>query len=253
MLLNTDHFHGQQPQIPDDVFKTIVGECDCVSQVVKKCNKANSVTENKKILKRIEDLDIDVSHFKNRKIRTIYKPGGKLDAIDDETFKTLVKDNTTWVDLSNACGFHRSSGRQPLISRMEKLGLNTNHFDTQVMPADKNFVVDSKYANTKEIKKRLQRDFDVPYECVACKNQNFTKSDDGVLMWNNKEIVLQLEHKNGIPNDNRLENLEFLCPSCHSQTSTFCGGNGKKHKASQAWLEEGKTCHAPGSIASLLN
>ena len=105
----------------------------------------------------------------------------------------------------------------------------------------------------REIKKRLQRDFDWVYACGACNNQNFTKSDDGVLMWNNKEIVFQLEHKNGIPNDNRIENLEFLCPSCHSQTSTFCGGNGKKYKAGQKWLEEGKTSYAPGSIASLLN
>jgi hypothetical protein len=252
MCLNTDHFHGQKPQIPDDVFKTIVSECDCVSQVDKKCSNSNSVKEHKKILKRIEDLDIDISHFKNRKIRTIYKSGGKLDAIDDETFKTLVNDNTTWIDLSTACGFHRSSGRQPLISRIEKLGLNTNHFDTQVTPSDKIFVVDSQYQFTPGIKKRLLLEFDLPYECAACKNQAFTKSD-GVLMWNNKEIVLQLEHKNGIHNDNRIENLEFLCPSCHSQTSTFTGRNGKKPRTMQSWLKDGKTCHTPGSIASLLN
>ncbi len=138
------------------------------------------------------------------------------------------------------------------MRRIEKLGLNTNHFDIKVMPADKVFVKDSRYAYRKEIKKRLQRDFDLPYECAACKNEHFTMSD-GLLMWNKKEIVLQLEHKNGINNDNRLENLEFLCPNCHSQTSTFTGRNSKKYRAGQAWLEEGRASHPPGSIASLLN
>jgi hypothetical protein len=34
-----------------------------------------------------------------------------------------------------------------------------------------------------------------------------------------------LEHVNGINNDHSLENLCFLCPNCHSQTSTYCGKN----------------------------
>jgi Zn finger protein HypA/HybF involved in hydrogenase expression len=187
-----------------------------------------------------------------RKTRSPPKFPNKVDVIDDETFKTLVKDNTKWSNLSMACGYDQAGGRNFLASRIEKHGLNTNHFDDDVIPSDKIFVVDSRYTCNGEIKKRLLRDFDRSYECVACNNEHFTKCD-GVLMWNNKEIVLQLEHKNGNNTDNRLENLEFLCPSCHSQTSTFGGGNSKKYKAGQAWLEEGKTSHAPGSIASLLN
>ena len=34
--------------------------------------------------------------------------------------------------------------------------------------------------------------------------------------------MLQLHHKNGNPLDDRLENLQILCPNCHSQTDTFC-------------------------------
>jgi hypothetical protein len=248
MRLNIEHFRGQQPIIPDDVFKTIVQESDCLNQVQKKCN-----ISWEKILDRIEYLCIDTTHFKKTRKCTV-NLHNKVDTIDDETFKTLVNNNTTWTNLSIACGFNGngSGGRQHIISRIEKLGLNTNHFDTQVTPSDKIFVVDSQYQNSIGIKKRLLREFNLPYECAACKNQAFTKRD-GVLLWNNKEIVLQLEHKNGNRTDNRLENLEFLCPSCHSQTSTFTGRNKKKFRAMQSWVEEGKTSHAPGSIASLLN
>ena len=177
-----------------------------------------------------------------------------MDAIDDETFKMLVKNNRTWTNIIRACGYAgcNSDHKKKVVMRIEKLGLDINHFDNDVIPADKFFVLDSQYTDGREIKKRLIRDFDRAYECAACKNQAFTKSD-GVLMRNKKEIVLQLEHINGINNDNRLENLRFLCPSCHSQTSTFTGRNNKKYKAGQKWLEEGKTCHVPGSIASLLN
>jgi fibronectin-binding autotransporter adhesin len=38
-----------------------------------------------------------------------------------------------------------------------------------------------------------------------------------------------------------------------SGTNTYAGANTKKHKARQSWLEDGKTSHVPGSIASLLN
>lgn len=50
------------------------------------------------------------------------------------------------------------------------------------------------------------------YECAKC-----GLSDE----WHGEVLVLQLEHKNGINNDHRLENLCFLCPNCHSQTLTW--------------------------------
>lgn len=39
--------------------------------------------------------------------------------------------------------------------------------------------------------------------------------------YNRKPLSLQLDHINGINDDNRISNLRFLCPNCHSQTDTF--------------------------------
>lgn len=49
----------------------------------------------------------------------------------------------------------------------------------------------------------------------------------GISEWNGKSLVCHLEHVNGNHKDNRLENLKILCPNCHSQTETYCRGQGK--------------------------
>lgn len=58
-------------------------------------------------------------------------------------------------------------------------------------------------------------------------------------IWNEKPIVLELDHKNGNSRDNRIENLRLLCPNCHSQTPTFRGrgiNSGKKRVSDEDLL-----------------
>ena len=46
--------------------------------------------------------------------------------------------------------------------------------------------------------------------------------------WRNEPLVLQLNHIDGDSANWRPENLEILCPNCHTQTSTYAGRNARK-------------------------
>jgi len=83
---------------------------------------------------------------------------------------------------------------------------------------DEILIENSTYQNGTRLKKRLVSEGVLEYKCSGenCKVGN---------EWNGKPITLQLDHANGIHNDNRIENIRFLCPNCHSQTGTFSGKN----------------------------
>lgn len=64
---------------------------------------------------------------------------------------------------------------------------------------------------TSKLSKRLVKEGYKKYQCEEC----------GIKKWNKKPISLELNHKDGNNGNHKLENLELLCPNCHSQTSTY--------------------------------
>ena len=62
-----------------------------------------------------------------------------------------------------------------------------------------------------KLRKRLIREGFFEHKCYKCKNSK----------WNNKDIPLELEHKDGDHSNNNLNNLTLLCPNCHAQTPTY--------------------------------
>jgi hypothetical protein len=73
------------------------------------------------------------------------------------------------------------------------------------------FKVNSTY-NRCALRRRVIKDSLLPYKCDKC----------GIDKWDGQQLSLHLDHINGITTDNRLENLRFLCPNCHSLTPTYC-------------------------------
>ena len=85
-------------------------------------------------------------------------------------------------------------------------------------PEDQIFVENSTYARH-SIKARIRAKNLIEYKCACC----------GIgPLWRGKEMPLILDHVNGINNDNRLENLRFVCSNCDSQLPTYKSKNRKK-------------------------
>lgn len=71
--------------------------------------------------------------------------------------------------------------------------------------------------NSNHLRNRLIKEGYFQPHCYSC----------SLSQWLNQPIRLELEHINGVNNDNRLSNLTILCPNCHSLTSTYRGKNKK--------------------------
>ena len=69
----------------------------------------------------------------------------------------------------------------------------------------------------KSVRNKIIKENFLEYKCSIC----------NIFDWNNQPLSLQLDHINGVRDDNRLENLRFLCPNCHTQTSTWGINNNK--------------------------
>lgn len=71
------------------------------------------------------------------------------------------------------------------------------------------------------------------YKCCKCANTG---------VWQGKSLTLELEHLDGNSENNALDNLEWICPNCHSQTDTYKSknkGNGRFSRRQR--YKEGKS------------
>lgn len=84
------------------------------------------------------------------------------------------------------------------------------------------------------------------YECNECKCNG---------IWNDKEILLELDHIDGDKNNNIKENLRWLCPNCHSQTITYRSKNINSVKLKKFVNEEIllNSIKQGGNISTILN
>lgn len=148
----------------------------------------------------------------------------------DEDFIKAVKESFSISQALKAIGLEAKGGNYKIFKKRAKdLNCDLSHFTGQAylkgkkhfwakeMSIEESFCKEGSLG-TCSLKNKIIKYNLKPYFCVKC----------GISEWMGEKLSLHLDHINGCNTDNRLENLRFLCPNCHSLTDTYCGKSKKK-------------------------
>lgn len=151
----------------------------------------------------------------------------KIYKLSDEQFVELLKKSSTISEVLFKLGYTvkgNSWGYSQVKRRMDDLNLDYSIFKGKsaviktgrLNNVRKEDILKENCKHQRTVLRRyVIKNNLIPYKCAIC----------GCAEWQGKTLSLELDHINGINNDNRLENLRFLCPNCHSQTSTYGSRN----------------------------
>ncbi len=146
----------------------------------------------------------------------------------EQELRDAVARSVSWSATLRELGYCATGGNWKTLRRKCcSLGISTTHFDPHAanrvagrrrrIPLEQILGEHSTYSRGK-LKHRL---YEAGLKQRACEQCGQDEA------WRGRRIGLILDHINGVRDDNRLENLQIVCPNCAAALDTHCGRNAR--------------------------
>lgn len=138
-----------------------------------------------------------------------------IDQYTKEELQHIVSLSHSIREVIQKLGYKTVSGGNSITvkKRIEKYGIDTSHFKTNysIERSENNIFVQNSTATQAVLRRWYLKGEYTKYKCSICGQEP---------EWQGKPLTLILDHINGINNDDRLDNLRWVCPNCNQQLDT---------------------------------
>jgi hypothetical protein len=145
---------------------------------------------------------------------------------DEAELRAVIAASWCYSEALRRLGLRPAGHNHRTIQRhVAYWGISTEHFDPNAArraatsrrgrPLEEILVEDSTYSRG-SLKRRLYSEGLKDRRCELCGQDE---------EWHGERMSLILDHVNGEATDNRIENLQIVCPNCAATLDTHCGRN----------------------------
>lgn len=137
-----------------------------------------------------------------------------------ELIESKVKESRSFRDLTIRLGIRPHGGSiMNITKKVQKYGIDVSHFTGNGWARNtisnrktpKEEILSKGKQRPHHILKRALFESGVPYICAVC----------GLKEWMKKPLYLEIDHIDGVKENNEIDNIRFICSNCHSQTKFY--------------------------------